>query len=219
MALEVGINVIEVDGRSSPAIAAAPTSVAAFIGLSERGLPDQPVRISNLQQFRARFGAHLANGYMAHAIDGFFLNGGVTAYISRIVGPGSTAATITLDDRQAAAAPTLQVTAGYRGLADPGDWGERLRLDVFDNPRGVTTLQASTIASATSAQLTSLSGLQVGSVVHFTDGGTSEYRKITGIDPPTRTVQWDAGSPITPVLNQASTQVTTVEFAIVVHYQ
>ena len=44
MALNVGINVVEVDGRASPAIQAAPTSVAAFLGLTERGVPNQPVR-------------------------------------------------------------------------------------------------------------------------------------------------------------------------------
>jgi phage tail sheath protein FI len=44
MTLNVGVNVIEVDGRASPTIQAAPTSVAAFIGLAERGAPNRPVR-------------------------------------------------------------------------------------------------------------------------------------------------------------------------------
>ena len=39
MALDVGVNVLEVDGRAVPAIAAAPTSVAAFIGVTDRGVP------------------------------------------------------------------------------------------------------------------------------------------------------------------------------------
>ena len=130
MVLDVGINVIEVNGRSTPTIEAAPTSVAAFLGVTERGIPDRPVRISSPEQFRNRFGSHLANGYLAYAIAGFFDNGGREAYINRIVASTTTAASWILNDRQVAPTPTLQVTAGYRGQVDPGDWSNRLRLDV-----------------------------------------------------------------------------------------
>jgi len=132
MALNVGVNVIEVDGRASPAIQAAPTSVAAFLGLTERGVPNSPVRITNFQQFQSRLGNHRSDSYLTYAVEGFFLNGGREAYINRVVGTGSTAASATLNDRQTTPAPTLRVVAGYRGRDDPGDWGERLRLDVRD---------------------------------------------------------------------------------------
>lgn len=218
MALEVGVNVIEVDGRASPTIQAAPTSVAAFLGLTERGVPNRPVRITNLEQFRARFGNHRSDSYLAYAVEGFFLNGGREAYVSRVVGSGSTAASVTLNDRQTpTAAPTLRLAAGYRGREDPGDWGERLRLDVRDDPRGSTQLQANTTTNATSAQLQSLNGFQVGSVVRFVDGTNTFYRKITSVDPATNIISWT--DPIGPTLNQASTQVTTAEFRLIVRYQ
>ena len=35
----IGLNVVEVDGRASPTIPAAATSVAGFIGPAERGVP------------------------------------------------------------------------------------------------------------------------------------------------------------------------------------
>ena len=84
MALDVGVNVIEVDGRSAPTLVAAPTSVGAFIGLTERGVPDSPVRISSLADFERRFGNYRSSrfgvtaedGYLGYAVEGFFRNGG-----------------------------------------------------------------------------------------------------------------------------------------------
>lgn len=221
MALEVGVNVIEVDGRASPPIQAAPTSVAAFLGLAERGVPNQAARITSMQQFQARFGNYRSDSYLAYALEGFFLNGGREAYITRIVGAGSTAASVTLNNLQSTPAPTLRITAGALGQPMPGVWGNRLRIDVSDdpNPKGSTQLQVSTTANATSAQIQSLRGFQVGSVVRFVDGSNSLYRKITAIDSATSTIRWDATAPIAPVLNPASTRVTTAEFRLIVSYQ
>ena len=57
MAFNIGINVLETDGRSAPAIAGAPTSVAGFIVRTRRGPVDkEAVRVSNFQQFVRRFG-------------------------------------------------------------------------------------------------------------------------------------------------------------------
>jgi uncharacterized protein len=218
MSPNVGVNVIEVDGRASPAIAAAPTSVAAFVGLTERGPANQPVRLTSLAQFRNRFGNHRSDGFIAYALEGFLLNGGTTAYVSRVVGAGSAPASATLDNRQApTAGPALRVSAGYRGQPDPGDWGERLRIDVVDDPRGRTQLAADTGANATSAQLAALPGFQVGSVVRFTDGGATFHRKLTAVDPATGTVSW-AGA-IAPALNHTTATVATAEFRLTVRYQ
>lgn len=219
MALNVGVNVIEVDGRASPTIQAAPTSVAALLGLTERGVPDRPTRIANLQQFRDRFGAYRSDGYLAYAVEGFFLNRGREAYINRVVGVGSLAASVILDNRQPTAAPSLRIAAGYRGREDPGDWGERLCVDVRDDPRGSTQLQADTAANATSAQLQSLNGFQLGSVVRFVDGTDTFFRRITAINAATRAINWATTDVIVPVLNQATAQVTSAEFRLSVRYQ
>jgi uncharacterized protein len=220
MGLNVGVNVIEVDGQATPAIQAAPTSVAAFVGLTERGVPNRPVYITNPQQFLNRFGNHRTDGYLGYAVEGLFLNGGQEAYISRVVGGASVAAFITLNNRVTPGpGPALRVVAGYRGQEDPGPWGNRLRLAVADDPRGVTQLGASTAANATSAVLVSLNGFSIGSVVQFVDGANTFYRKITTMDPISRTINWDPAAQIAPVLNQATTQVTSYEFRLIVRYQ
>jgi phage tail sheath protein FI len=219
MALDVGVNVAEVDGRSSPTIEAAPTSVAAFLGLTERGVPNHPVRVATVQQFRDRFGSHRTNSWLAYAIDGFFLNGGREAFINRIVGAGSVAAFVILNNRVTpTAGPALRVAAGYRGQEEPGAWGNRLCLDVRDDPKGRTQLSAPAATGATSAQLQSLSGFQMGSVARFADGATLAYRKLTAIDPLAGTISWAASSPLA-VSFPSGAQVTSAEFRLVVWFQ
>ncbi len=215
----VGINVLEVDGLAPPVIAAAPTSVAALAGATERGVPDTPVRVSSPPQFRQRFGGHLAAGYLAYAIDGFFQNGGREAYVSRVVGTGRVAATTTLVDRQAVPAPTLILAAGYRGVEDPGPWGDRLTVTVREDPRGRTQLAGDTPANATSAQIASIDGFRVGGVVRFIDGGGTFYRRITGVDAVTGTLSWAATEAIGPVLASATTRVDGAEFRLQVSFR
>ncbi|HEX8073058.1 MAG TPA: hypothetical protein VF546_24135 [Pyrinomonadaceae bacterium] len=215
MALNVGVNVIEVDGRASPAIQAAPTSVAAFIGIAERGVPNAPVRVTNLEQFFERFGRHRTDGFLAYAVAGFFLNGGREAYVNRVVGAAAAAAAATLNNRASPAAAALRVTAGYRGRTDPGAWGERLRVDVRDDPRATTTLALAVAAADTSAQLVSVAGLRVGSVVRFSAGANTFHRRVTGIAG--NTINWTGG--LGTALTVAATQVSSAEFRLVVRYQ
>ena len=163
MPLQVGVNVTEVDGLASPVLPAAPTSVAGFVGRTRRGVPNQVVRVTSLDQFAARFGGQHPDGYLPHALTGFFLNGGREAHVVRVTGAGSLPAIATLNDRQGTPTATLRVTAGYRGAADPGAWAHALRIDVRDDPRATTTVAAPATATATALQLGSTSGVGVGS--------------------------------------------------------
>lgn len=220
MALNVGVNVIEVDGKASPTIQAAATSVAAFLGYTERGLPNQPVRLVNAAQFRERLGTFRGDGLLLYAIDGFFQNGGREAYVSRIVSAGSVAAFAQLNNRATPAAPSLRLRAGSRGVADPGNWGNRIRFDIRDDARLSTQLQADVAMAATKAQLVSIVGLQVGSVVRFYDSATPTslaYRRLVAVDSVTRTIEWKTG--LTVGLAKATTEAISAEFRIVVFYQ
>jgi phage tail sheath protein FI len=221
MVLNVGVNVIEVDGRASPAIQPAATSIAAFIGLTERGVPNQTVQVFGLDTFLERFGSHRADGYLAHAVEGFLQNGGAEAHVTRVVPAGSAAANRTLTDRQGApGATTLRVTAGYRGQPDPGPWGNRICVDVRDDPRGRTTLTGANLAAgAVSAQLASVAGVRAGSVVRFVEGVNVEYRRVQTVTPATRTITWTGGLVTAGGFSVGGTVVTTAEFRLVVLYQ
>ncbi|HKV95720.1 MAG TPA: phage tail sheath subtilisin-like domain-containing protein [Candidatus Angelobacter sp.] len=63
-----------------PAIAGVPTSVAGFIGVSERG--PAPALLSSLVEFRQAY-PH-ASQFLALAVEGFFGNGGTRCYAATI---------------------------------------------------------------------------------------------------------------------------------------
>ncbi len=97
MAYNLGLNVVEVDGRVAPSIQAAPTSVAALIIRSPRGLPGVVRRITNWTEYTEHFGSYQADAYGAYTMRGFLDNGGAVAYVTRIVNttPGdATAASV-----------------------------------------------------------------------------------------------------------------------------
>ena len=146
MAFNIGINVVEVDGKAAPTVVSAPISTAGFLVFSLRGVPNTPVHVQGFSDFVTNFGTFTANAYGAHNVRGFFDNGGSDAYVVRIASASAAAAGTTLNDR--AAAPTLRVTAGMQGKADPGAWGNALALTVSDHPRGTTAIPAQVIGAA-----------------------------------------------------------------------
>ena len=113
MTTYVGVNVVEVDGIGSPTIVPATTSVAGFVGVTERGPLNTSVTVTDLDTFAARFGNVIATGYLAYAVQGFFLNGGREAHICRVAGSGTTAASLAVNNRAVTPAPTLELEGGY----------------------------------------------------------------------------------------------------------
>jgi hypothetical protein len=57
--------------------------VAAFVGFAERGPVGTPVMIPNWTKFTETFGGFVPGAYLAHAVYGYFNNGGGLCYIVR----------------------------------------------------------------------------------------------------------------------------------------
>jgi phage tail sheath protein FI len=77
---------------SREAIAAIRTDIAAFVGISERGPLNTPVRVNSWKQFLSSFGSFIAQGYLAYAVKAFFENGGRTCYVVRVAATPDAAA-------------------------------------------------------------------------------------------------------------------------------
>jgi phage tail sheath protein FI len=75
----------EVSSGSRP-IEAVGTAVAAFVGFSEMGPLNEPMLVTNWTQFKTTFGDFVDGYYLAHAVYGYFLNGGGIAYVVRVGG-------------------------------------------------------------------------------------------------------------------------------------
>ena len=81
--LAPGVYVEEIPAGSRP-IEGVGTAVAAFVGLAQRGPFNKPTLVSNWSQFTAAFGEFEAGMYLAHAVYGYFMNGGGNCYVVRI---------------------------------------------------------------------------------------------------------------------------------------
>src|SRR3978361_230248 len=80
--LSPGVYVEEVETGSRP-IEGVGTAVAAFVGFAGRGPFDEPTLVTNWTQFTEAFGDFVAGFYLAHAVYGYFQNGGCPCYVAR----------------------------------------------------------------------------------------------------------------------------------------
>lgn len=88
-----GVYVNEIPGQSKP-IEGVGTSVAAFVGLAPWGPVNTPTRVSNWTGFARTFGVphskstpdgpFMEGAYLAHAVYGFFQNGGGACWVVRV---------------------------------------------------------------------------------------------------------------------------------------
>src|SRR6266536_883810 len=102
--LTPGVYVEEVDRGPKP-IEGVGTAVAAFLGVAEKGPFGRATMIANWTQFVDVFGGFVPGAYLAHAVYGYFNNGGGLCFIVRI---GSESAA-------GAALPQASITAKASG--------------------------------------------------------------------------------------------------------
>src|ERR1700749_909158 len=81
--LSPGVYMEEASSGSKP-IEGVGSAGAAFAGFAEKGPPNQPTLVTKWTQFTQSFGDFVEGSYLAHAVYGYFLNGGGAAYIVRI---------------------------------------------------------------------------------------------------------------------------------------
>ncbi|HWO73476.1 MAG TPA: phage tail sheath subtilisin-like domain-containing protein [Dehalococcoidia bacterium] len=122
-----GVYVEEVPSGSRP-IEGVGTAVAAFVGFTEKGPTNTPVRVTNWTQYQNTFGGFIRNGYTPLAVYGFFANGGGNAWVIRVGGEVvSQPAAVALPGRAATAIESLRVTSLL-----PGAEGNDITIEVAD---------------------------------------------------------------------------------------
>jgi len=127
--LRPGVFVEEVPPGEQP-VQAVGTSTGAFIGIAEKGALDKPKLVTNWSQFVKDFGGHRRDSFLAHAVQGFFLNGGSRCFVVRVASATAAIASATLSDRAGAPLDTLGVQA-----LNEGEWGDRLSLNIADGTK------------------------------------------------------------------------------------
>ncbi|HEV2755269.1 MAG TPA: phage tail sheath subtilisin-like domain-containing protein [Actinomycetota bacterium] len=123
--LSPGVYVEELEAGSRP-IEGVGTAVAAFIGLAEAGPFNTPKLVTNWNQFTKDFGEFVEGAYLAHAVYGYFLNGGGACYVVRVGGNGALPTArgelpSAQDDKQ----PALRFAA-----LEPGEGGNAISVEI-----------------------------------------------------------------------------------------
>src|SRR5688572_8705453 len=125
--LSPGVYVEEVEAGSRP-IEGVGTAVAGFVGLAARGPTNEPTLVTNWAQFVNTFGDFIEGSYLAHAVYGYFLNGGGSCYVVRIGGDSPMP-----QARAEIAAAKDGSSTSYRVLAlEPGPAGNQIKVEVTE---------------------------------------------------------------------------------------
>ncbi|GHE05138.1 phage tail sheath family protein [Streptomyces alanosinicus] len=127
--LTPGVYVEEVQSGARP-IEGVGTAVAAFVGFAQSGPFHEPTLVTNWDQYTQLFGGFTEGTYLAHAVYGYFSNGGGAAYVVRIGGSADGAATADgggRGSRDARAAQPLTL-GGFQITARPGTSGVSVEI-------------------------------------------------------------------------------------------
>jgi uncharacterized protein len=122
--LSPGVYVEEVDKGSKP-IEGVGTAVAGFIGFAARGPVNRATFIANWTQYTNTFGGFVPGAYLAHAVYGYFNNGGGSCYVIRLPAGGAAedapaSATAALPARAQGSPTTLRALAREEGTGGEG---------------------------------------------------------------------------------------------------
>jgi phage tail sheath protein FI len=134
--LTPGVYVEEIPAQSKP-IEGVGTSTAAFVGLAPGGPVNTPMRIANWTQFARIFGDQrepengpfMPGAYLAHAVYGFFQNGGGICWVVRVGSPDGGAVP------QAALPTASDAGEAFRAIARGGVDGH-IELELSDESPG-----------------------------------------------------------------------------------
>jgi phage tail sheath protein FI len=128
--LSPGVYVEEVEAGSRP-IEGVGTAVGAFIGLAAKGPVNRPTLVTNWSQFTGAFGDFIEGSYLAHAVYGFFQNGGGSCYVVRVGAEGNGDEDLALPSGATARLGPYEVQATEGGAA-----GNDLSVEVADASDG-----------------------------------------------------------------------------------
>jgi uncharacterized protein len=149
--LSPGIYVEEVNAGPRP-IEGVGTAMAAFVGFAPGGPANKPMLITSWSQYVDTFGTleeggkrnpYMSGSYLAHAIYGYFNNGGTRCYVTRVVPTSGkkdeAAASAQLPSRASKAIPSLTISA--KGSASSDIQVEVTRPPAEDSDEGAFTLK------------------------------------------------------------------------------
>lgn len=99
-----------------------------IVGMTERGDIASPVKVRSMDEVRTLLGNRVTYGTVHDQLKTYFAEGGVQAYVARVVGAAATVGTLTVKDR----APVTPVNTLRFDAANPGAWSGNMTLEIVD---------------------------------------------------------------------------------------
>lgn len=211
-----GVYHIGFQSRVTP-LAIANTHIAGFVGIANKGPLDTPRLLQSWAEFIDIYGGS-SDGYLARAVEGFFLNGGRSCYVVRVARrpkPGGTlrpehAAPATRVIKDAWDKETIRVLA-----INEGRWGNSIWVRFAQTTGAKTLLTLDLTVGADGARVTSTRGFERGSLVRIYDRENSDYVVISDVDEKEKTLRWGMDTPIVRRYAAAApTYVEVIEFEV-----
>lgn len=207
------------DEQRYVSLALGRTGIPGFIGVTQRGPTNTPVRVTSEAHFMDIYGELKEGGYLRDAIRGFFENGGKSCYVLRVAHMvrrrgEDTARMAQTKLKDGEGRTTLTIYA-----ANEGNWGNEIKIAaVRQKPRVSTILTLDLSPGDTSAVIKSTHGLSRGTVVQLRDGDKTAYRTI--LDLSGKTIVWSSDAPLEQGFRSgAPTYIEPVEFGLSVRWR
>ncbi len=147
----------------------ANTRIAGFVGLAQKGPLDAPVVVRSMAEYRHLYGV-LPLGYLEHAVEGFFANGGDACYIVRVAHRARGATVVGPDHAQSA---TWLVADGWGKATlriealNEGRWGNSIWARVERHVAASSLLTLDLDVGSGEARLNSVRGFERGALVRI----------------------------------------------------
>jgi hypothetical protein len=179
-------------------ITVSDTRVAGFVGVAARGPLDEPCLLNGWNEFLEVYG-YSTDGYLARAVEGFFLNGGQSCYVVRVAhrakngekaGPEH-AACSEFVMKDGWDKPTLRVRA-----LNEGRWGNNIWVRFAQTTAARTLLTLDLEVGAGEARVNSVRGIDRGALVRIYDRENSDFIIVTEVDVEQRIIRWSAATPV-----------------------
>ncbi len=190
------------------------TGIAGFVGLTQKGPTNTPVRLRAPEHFRQIFGELPFDTYLESSVQGFFDNGGEECYVLRVChlqdrGRGEIAKKAEARLRDENGKLTILVEALNEGM-----WGNDVSIQVRrPEARVQTFLTLDMHDGDVAATIRSTHGFQRGTVVKIYDDDVIDYRTVTELDG--KNIHWRIDEPIERHFKSgAPTYVEPLEFEV-----
>ena len=178
--LSPGVYVEEYESGSVP-MEGVGTSTAGFVGFAEKGaVMGKPQLVTSFSDYLRIYGGYLSETkfgekrYLPYAVEHFFINGGSRAFVMRVC------------PADAKCAETKSGSMLSFKAANPGEWGNRIKVTVSPVSRVKTQVYE---VDGNNAVVRSTDGFTIGDVVQIDNGETPVYNRITAIEEKTVTFE------------------------------